>query len=49
MNEKNKLTYSKYNESEIKKEEAIKVIAQLIKKYDGQLLKKNEDNIPSSC
>ncbi|WWB85597.1 hypothetical protein V5F90_22370 [Priestia aryabhattai] len=49
MKEKNKLTYSKYNESEIKKEEAIKVIAQLIKKYDGQLLKKNEDNIPSSC
>ncbi len=48
MNE-NKIINSKYNESELKREEAIKFIAQLLKKYDSQLLKNNNDNVKSSC
>jgi hypothetical protein len=43
MNENNRLCLSKHNEAELKKEEAIKALAYLIKKYAGELLKENDD------
>lgn len=44
MNENNSSSLIKQNESELKKVEAIKALAELIKKYVGTLSKDNNNN-----
>jgi hypothetical protein len=48
MSENSSLSLIKQNESELKKIEAVKALAHLIKKYAGELSKANNNN-KSSC